>query len=405
MISDYALLAYRSARNRKLRSWLTMIGIFVGIAAIVSLVSLSQGLQNAIAEQFVQLGSDKIIVQAAGSVFGPPGTAVSVPLTINDKELISKIKGIDLVVGRLIRIAKLEFEDEVRFSFIVSMPDENEEEIRLVIEANNYNVKQGRLLKKGDQNKVMVGSDLSEDFFEEPIRLREKIKIQDKSFEVIGILKKSGNPQQDSTLVISENSLREILNIEDEYDIIPARIEIGQTIPTVSERVRAKLRKSRGVEEGKEDFTVQTPDDILGTLNTILLIVQGVLVGIAAISLFVGGIGIANTMYTSVTERTKEIGIMKAVGARNKQILFLFLIESGFLGFFGGLIGVSLGIGISKFIELIAFKIYGSLLIQADFNLLFIFIILLFSFLVGSFSGVFPAKQASKLKPIEALKK
>ena len=173
----------------------------------------------------------------------------------------------------------------------------------------------------------------------------------------------------------------------------------------MSERVSATLRKSHDVEEGKEDFGIQTPESILNTLNNILMVIQGVLVGIAAISLLVGGIGIMNTMYTSVHERTKEIGIMKALGAKNRNILLVFMIESGLLGLFGGIIGVSLGFGIAKLVEYVAFRYYESVLIQAQFSPMLLIGMLLFGFGVGAISGMFPARQAAKLKPVDALRK
>jgi len=403
MIKDYFRLAYQSAKKRKLRSWLTMLGIFIGIAAVVALISLSQGLKTAIAEQFAQLGSDKIIVQGASSGFGPPGTGVEVPLTKKDKDIIEKVKGVEIAVGRLVRSVKTEFNDQVKYSYAASLP-EDDEGVDLAIEANNYKIGQGRLLKKDDKYKVMIGHDFAKDFFDKSLQLRDKIIIEDHEFIVVGILKKSGNPQQDSTLVIPEAAFREILDIKETYDIIPAQISSGENIDLVTERVEKALRKHRDVEEGKEDFTIETPESLLATLNTILMIVQGVLVGIAAISLLVGGIGIMNTMYTAVLERTKEIGIMKATGAKNSQILSLFLIESGFLGFFGGLIGVILGFSISKTVEIIAFQVYGSYLIQADFNPTLLIGALSFAFIVGALSGILPAKQASKLKPVDALR-
>jgi putative ABC transport system permease protein len=173
----------------------------------------------------------------------------------------------------------------------------------------------------------------------------------------------------------------------------------------VTENIKKSLRTSRKVDKGKEDFTVQTPESLLATLNSILMIIEAVLVGIAAISLLVGGIGIMNTMYTAVLERTKEIGIMKAVGATNREIMFLFLIESGLLGLIGGLIGVLLGFGISKSVEMVAFQVYESPLIQAEFSFWLLSGALMFAFLVGSFSGWFPARQAARLNPIEALRK
>ena len=404
MIKDYFHLAYRSARNRKLRSWLTMLGIFIGIAAVVALISLSQGLQNAIAEQFVNLGSDKVIVQAKGSGYGPPGTGVEVPLTKSDLSVIEDVDGVDNAVGRLIRSVKLEFNEEVKYSYLVSMP-EDDEDIDLTIEVNNYKISQGRLLGKGDLYKVMVGSDFAEDFFDKSIQIRDQIKIDEVEFKVVGILKKSGNPQQDQALVIPEASFREVADIPTAFDMIPVKISSGEDLNIVTEKIKKDLRKSRDVEEGKEDFTVETPGDILATLTTILMIVQGVLIGIAAISLLVGGIGIMNTMYTAVLERTREIGIMKATGARREQIMFLFLVESGFLGIFGGIIGVLLGLGISKLVETIAFQVYGSYLIQASFDQLVIIGALLFAFFVGAFSGLFPARQAAKLKPVDALRR
>ncbi len=404
MVADYFRLAYSSARHRKLRSWLTMIGIFIGIAAVVALISLSQGLKDAISEQFISLGTDKLVIRAAGSSFGPPGTGVSVPLTTKDEKVIEKVRGTDVVVGRLLRTVKLEFNDEVKYSFAVSMPEENEE-IQLAIEANNYNIKEGRILDKNDKFKVMIGADFADDFFEKRLEVRNKIFIQDKKFEVVGILKKSGNPQQDSTIVIPDAAFRSILAVGDQFDIIPVKILEGENIELVAENIKKELRKSRDVDEGKEDFTVETPGQLLETLTNILLVVQGVLVGIAAISLFVGAIGIMNTMYTAVIERTKEIGIMKATGARSSQISRLFLIESGFLGLFGGMIGVFLGFSISKTIEFVSFQVFESQLIQASFSPFLLFGALFFAFAVGAISGVLPARQAANLKPVDALRK
>lgn len=388
-----------------MRSLLTMVGIFIGIAAVVALISLSQGLQNAIALQFVKLGSDKLIVQAAGFGYGPPGTSVSNPLTIDDKKAVEKVKGVDTAVGRLVKNTKIEFKKEIKYGYAASVPDgNNNEELDLVIEANDYEIEEGRLLKKGDKYNVMVGSSFTEDYFDHPIELRSKLKISGHDFDVAGILKKSGNPQQDLSIVVPESMLRGVLDLEDEYDVIVLKIEAGEDIAAVEQRVKKELRMSRNVEEGKEDFTVESPGSILQALNTILAVVQGVLVGIASISLIVGGIGIMNTMYTAVLERTREIGIMKALGARRRSILFLFLIESGFLGLVGGVIGVGLGMAVSKLVEIIAFSIYGTYLIQASFNLWIILGALLFAFSLGAASGVFPAKQAAELPPVEALR-
>jgi putative ABC transport system permease protein len=404
MIKDYFKLAYQSVIHRKLRSWLTMIGIFIGIAAVVALISLSQGMQTAISQQFLKLGSDKLIVQAAGTGFGPPGTGVSVPLTIRDKETIDKVQGVDLSVGRILRTVKLEFNKEIKYTYAVSIPKDTAER-DLAVESNDYKIEQGRLLEGNDKYVVMIGHDFSVDFFDKPIELRNKIKIQNTDFTVVGILKKSGNPQQDSTFIIPVETFREVLGVEEEMDIIAVKVQSGEDVNLVAENIKKDLRSLRNVDKGKEDFSVQTPESIIATLNTILMIIQGVLVGIAAISLLVGGIGIMNTMYTSVLERTREIGIMKAIGATNREVLGLFLIESGMLGLFGGIIGIALGFTIGKSVEYIAFMVYESPLISADFSFWLLGGALLFAFGVGALSGWFPARQAAKLSPVDALRK
>ena len=400
---NYLYLAFRSVRQRKVRSWLTMIGIFIGIAAVVSLISLSQGLRVAISEQFLSLGSNKLIVQAAGSGFGPPGTGVVVSLTEDDKNVINKVQGVDLAVGRLIRIVEIEFKDEKKYTYSVTFPEDNEEQ-KLVKEANNYKINQGRFPQKGS-HEVLVGANIIDDFFDKKLELRSKLHIQGQEFKIVGILQKSGNPQQDDTFIIPEKTFREILHLKDEFDIIPLRVESGEDVEQVAGRIKKALQKLRNVEEGKEDFSIQTPQQIIGILNNILLIIQGVLVGIAGISLLVGGIGIMNTMYTVVLERTKEIGILKAIGASPKKIMTLFVVESGMLGVFGGLIGISLGFAIAKTVEIVATQMFGSALIQAEFPLFLIIGSLTFSFVVGSISGLFPALQAARLTPVEALRK
>ncbi|MBT6402485.1 ABC transporter permease [Candidatus Woesearchaeota archaeon] len=387
MIRDYFNLAYNGAKQRKMRSLLTMIGIFVGIAAVVALLSLSQGLKTAVAEQFIAIGSDKVVVQASGGGFGPPGAGVPVHLTEEDEDVIKKVQGVDFAVGRLVRTVEMEFSDEQLYTFAVSMPSTNDE-IELAIEVNNYELVEGRMLSKDSANEVVLGYDIAHDFFAEDIELRQKMIIQGAEFKVVGILEDSGNPQRDSSVVIPENDLLTLLGIENEYDLIGVKISGGEDLNVVSERLERALRKSHNVEEGKEDFEVQTPDQILETLNSILLIIQGVLVGIAAISLVVGG-----------------IGIMKAVGATQKEIMTLFLIESGFLGLFGGIVGVILGLLISKSVELAAAQALGASLLQAEISFPIIFGALFFSFIIGAISGVLPSRQAAKLTPVEALRK
>ena len=408
MIKDYFKVGIGNLFHRKLRSWLTMVGIFIGIAAVVGLISLGQGMKEAIGNVFLNIGADKIVIQAkSGLQFaGPPGSSAASNLTTHDMDVVKRVKGVDKVGARLIKPAKLEFNKEIKFYFAASMPDDDEGR-QLITEVNRYETEAGRLLKKGDKFKVFIGNSVANKgvFTKKKIELGNKIKINDAEFEVVGILKKSGNPQQDRVVIVPESTLREVLKIDNKkVDVIAVKVQKGVDVNNAANEIEKAMRRDRDLDLGKEDFEVRTPQQILETLDTILTMVEVVLIGIAAISLLVGGIGIANTMYTAVIERTKEIGIMKSVGAQNKDILLIFIIESGLLGLVGGAIGIALGIGLSKLVEFLAFKFLGTSLIKAFFPWYLIVGSLVFSFLVGTVSGLLPARQASSLKPVDALR-
>jgi len=194
------------------------------------------------------------------------------------------------------------------------------------------------------------------------------------------------------------------LGVPDQEDEIDAKSAEGFDVTTVADSIERRLLQIKNEKKDQETFSVQTSEQLLTSFTNIFNIVQGVLVGIAAISLLVGGIGIMNTMYTSVLERTKEIGTMKAVGAKNSDILQIFLFESGLLGLVGGAIGVVLGIGLGKGVQYIATIALGTNLLQASITAPLIVGALAFSFLIGSSSGILPAMQAARLKPADALR-
>jgi len=401
-MKDYFFLSINNLRRRKLRSWLTMLGIFIGIAAVVALISLGQGLQNAIESQFESFGSDKIIIQERG-LQGPPGsgTSKSTKLTENDIETIKKVKGVEGVAGIITKTAKVEYDTEINFVFIQGVPLVPEEKRVLSF----YDVESGRDLKDGDKKKAVVGVRYTEGkVFEKKIGTGDKIKIEGFDFEVVGVLERFGNPFDDSSVFIPKETAKEIYGIDDEESVIYAKVENFEEIDNVKAEIERALRKERNEKEGKETFEVSTSEQILESFSNVFGIVQAVLVGIAAISLIVGGVGVANTMYTSVLERTKEIGTMKAIGAKNSDIMFLFLIESGLLGLIGGVIGVLIGLGLSKLAEYFATVQLGTNLLQASTSTSLIIGALIFSFLIGAISGVLPAFQASKLKPVDALR-
>ena len=402
MLKDYFKFAIGTLSHRKLRSWLTMIGIFIGIAAVVGLISLGQGFKQAINKEFEKIGTDKLFVTAK-SGFGAPGTNAVVKLTKDDLKVVKKATGIESVAGFLLANSKVEFEDNVGFFAIQSIPEG--EGRKLLAETQSLNVKEGRSLRDSDKLSAVIGTNfVGKELLGKNLKLRDKIKINNKEFVIVGILDKTGDPGRDNSIFIPEDTLRDVFNEPDKIDTVMVKVANVESINVIAEKIKSDLRRFRNVKKDEEDFDIQTPEELLGSFGDILNIVQSVLIGIAAISLLVGGIGIANTMYTAVVERTKEIGIMKSVGARNKDILLIFVIESGLLGAIGGLIGVVLGFGFSNAVEVIAKNVLGTNLIEAYFSYSLFFGALLFSFLIGAIFGVMPARQAALMQPVEALR-
>lgn len=398
-MKDYFFLAFNNLKRRKMRSWLTMIGIFIGIAAVVALISLGQGLQASIEKQFEALGTDKITITPKGMFGGMPNFN---PLTEDDLKIIENVPGVNIATPYVMESFNMKYRSQNKNTLIIGIdPSEYQK-----LFSQTYTIEFGRDFKQGDKTKVVLGWNAANKDFDKNVNIGNKVEIGNQSFEVIGILKKTGSPNDDSSIIMPIGSLREITGDEEDVSGIFVGIKAGEDVNKVADEIEKQLKRDRGekLSEESQFFDVLTAEQLLASFGDIISVVQAVLVGIAAISLLVGGIGIANTMYTSVLERTKEIGTMKAVGAKNSDILILFLIESGLLGLIGGVIGIAIGIGLSKIAEYIAAQQLGANLLQASIDPMLIIGALVFSFLIGAISGVFPAMQASKLRPVDALR-
>ena len=250
----------------------------------------------------------------------------------------------------------------------------------------------------------MVGVEWGDDnSYDKPMHAGDKIIVNNKTVEIVGVLDHTGNPVFDNVIFMNEEPFRDILGNEEEYSVITGKAESELVIGDAIDAVTRDLRRERNVKIRREDFTVQSSTQLVESFMEILNIIQAVLIGIAAISLIVGGIGIMNTMYTSVLERTREIGIMKSIGATRKTILTIFLLEAAILGLIGGTIGIALGIGLAKMVEFGATQALGPGILQADVSIGLIASALAFSLCVGIISGLMPALQASKMEPVEAL--
>ena len=405
MLSDSFLLAIKNLKKRGIRSWLTVLGVFIGIAAVVSLISLSNGLQTAITGQFSgTLSTDVLVFQNAGTGFGPPGSTAVRKINQNDIDIIESVPGVKETIPRLIRMVKFEYNDIATFNYIASIP-KDQEKVDMVNKVANLVIVKGNLLEAGDKGKVVLGDDFIKNSpYEKEIHVGSSITIQGKKFEVKGILKRGSSFQINSVILMPEDDLKDILNIGDEYDIVAIKIDNPDNAQQIADNIVRKIRKDRNEKVGEEDFTIQTPAQALQAVSTILGVIGIVVTGIAAISLIIGGIGIANTMFTSVLERTREIGVLKAIGAKNSNILSVFLIESGLLGLVGGIAGALFGLGAAYLLASVASQTLG-----INFPVTLSWPLLLgaiaFSFFIGLISGIIPAIKASRMNPVEALRK
>ncbi len=399
-LHDYLQISLKSIFNRKLRSWLTMVGIFIGIAAVVALSSLGIGLQHFINAEFEELGVDKIFIMPGGAIFGAGGVDA---LTHDDVDLISKVRGVETVGGFMFSTARVEWKDELWWNVVMGVSDDPEEQSAVL--TSNYAVKFGRPIKKGEKYKAIIGYDYSHSKdFKKPLNIGDKVYINGYKFDVVGALDKVGNKADDRTIIIPVDTARELFGVPTRLDSIIVKTNSGEDPALVAERIERAMRRDRGQDEGEEDFAVQTAQDFLDSLMKIIGIVIGTVLLIAFISLLVGAVGIMNTMYTAVLERTQEIGVMKAIGARNSDVLYLFLFESGMLGLTGGVIGLLMGVGLALLASYLAQTLGGFELLKASFPVYLIIGSLVFSFVVGVLSGILPAKQAAMKNPVDSLR-
>jgi putative ABC transport system permease protein len=400
---NYFVLAYRNLKKKGIRSYLTLLGICIGILAVVSLITLGNGLKMAVGSQFGVSATELISVQASGAGYGMPGSGSVNPLTTYELEEIEKLSSVKAAVGRAIVAGSLEFNDKIVFGYATNIPGGNDRKILYdQIEAKTV---VGRLLEEGESGKVFLGYNfyVNKVGLEKPILPGKIVTINGRNFEVVGILEKKGSFIFDNLVYMNEDDLQSLFNYGDELNIIAVLPTDKENLEKTKEDVEKLLRRIRDVKVGSEDFTVSTPEASLAQVNSILNAIQIFVIIIASISIFIGIIGIVNTMSTSVLERRKEIGIMKAIGATNHQIFMQFLVESGFLGLIGGSIGVLFGVILGYF-GIVGINNFIGSDMKPEINLFLIFFALLGSFTIGAIAGILPAMKAAKQHPVEALR-
>ncbi len=399
MFKSFLLLTLKSIRYRSLRSWLTILGIVIGIMLVVIIFSLSSGLERAISGLLQSFGSDLIYI-FPGKETNPAMSFIGgQKFKVDDLFDLEKIAGVKYVMPADITIMNVEFRGEKQSVMVHGAPWSGMRPI--FEESQGVKLAAGAWPQSEDANEIVLGDLSANKNFKTPIRVGDEITVGSKRMRVAGILAPIGAKDDDNSFYISIN----IFWLISGSDRV-AMTAILKANPDVNLDLLARqIKFELGKQETVRDFSVLTPAKTSQLIGSVISLVELFLIVIALISLVVGAVGIMNTMYTSVLERTRQIGIMKAIGASSENVLSLFLMEAGIIGLTGGIMGILLGIFISFIIGLFAGKLGTQGLFSfASLDFYGFGVILFVTFMTGIFAGLLPARQAAKMEPAEALR-
>ena len=398
--SGYLKMALSILYHSKIRSWLTIIGIVIGIASVVTIISISDSMTADMEERMSDFDLTSITItpgySKASSAMGPPGmeggSSTDAELTKKDIRAIKLIGNISYIDGRISGS-----DNTVYFMGESASLSINGVDPQVWRYMSTYELESGRMLDPADNNVAVIGYSVAHEIFDNQISVNRIIKINGKSVRVVGILADGEDDNAiympiDAAVGIIEDAENEV------YDSIVVQVNDVNNVEATKEEIETKLMISRNVmNEDDRDFTVSDSLSMADSISEMLSSMSLFLGAIAGVSLVVGSVGIANTMFTSVMEKTKEIGTMKAIGATNKDILMIFVFNSGMVGLVGGVIGIILSV--------ILTYIMGPLLGLSMSVAPYLWVVgISIAVLIGVVSGIIPAYNASKMKPVDALR-
>lgn len=375
-----------------------MIGIIIGIMLVVLIFSLSQGIQNVLVERLQMFGSDLILVFPGKETNPTAGLIGGQKFRAKDIEELEKIDGVKFIVPVDVATLTVEYKGEKKSVMIHGAPWSGM--VQVMESSQGVKMEAGGWPTDDSSREVVLAYLTANSMFKNRIRAGDEIVIKSKRLIVRGILSRIGSQADDNSIFMSLENLRMVTGYSGVMSVMV------KTLPEANvDLIYRQIRTQLSRQEAVRDFSVITPEKAGALVQDILRIVELGLLFIALVSLLVGAIGVMNTMYTSVLERVRQIGVMKAIGATDDDILSVFLIESGIIGLLGGLLGIFFGLLFSFLVGFVAGELgIAGLFSWKSVDFFGLLAILSFTFVIGILAGVFPARQAARLEPADALR-
>jgi len=411
--STYLKMGLNMLVHSKLRSWLTIIGIVIGIGSVVGILSLGDAMQEQVQSRLAEMDLTKVTIspgysKASSNMPGGPGgggrgggTTTDVELTDTDIAALRGLNNISYIEGEISGSVSVIYAAQ-NATLSVTGVDPQVWQYMTTLKTQS-----GRLLEPSDKYVAVIGSGVASGIYDQDIGVNQVITVNGKAVRVVGILSEEGEGDRgiympiDGAVTLIDDAQNGV------YDSITIKAKSEDAVDNLTEDIVDKLMISRHiVSDDDRDFSVSASKSMAESVTEMTSSMTLFLGAIAAVSLLVGAVGIANTMFTSVLEKTKEIGTMKAIGAKNRDILMIFLFNSAMVGLVGGILGDILGACVSTLFPLLGLQMMGGggdssgIYLAPDLMALG----LILAILIGVISGVVPAYRASKLKPVDALR-